>query len=150
MQYRIFTIPMTSEDDAVESLNAFLRGHRIVGVDKRLVEESGKAAWTFCVEYLSGAPVSDARKSLPKVDYREVLNEKDFGVFSRLRDLRKELADKEKLPAYALFTNEQLARMVREAPASLEALGAIERVSPARVKKYGQAFLDLLAKEAKP
>jgi hypothetical protein len=46
------------------------------------------------------------------VDYKEVLNEADFAVFSRLRDLRKVIAEKEAVPAYAIFTNEQLAAMV--------------------------------------
>jgi hypothetical protein len=46
------------------------------------------------------------------VDYKEVMNEADFAVFSRLRDLRKVIAEKEAVPAYAIFTNEQLAAMV--------------------------------------
>lgn len=149
MQYRIFTIPVTGEDDATEALNAFLRGRRVVAVDKRLVEGPGPAVWTFCVEYLAGTPPAADRKAAPKVDYREILTEKDFALFSRLRDLRRELAEKENQPAYTVFTNEQLAQMIKLRPATLEALGQIDRVSPARLEKYGQAFLELLTKEAR-
>ncbi len=43
---------------------------------------------------------------------REVLNEADFAVFARLRHLCKAVSDKEAIPAYSIFTNEQLAAMV--------------------------------------
>jgi hypothetical protein len=59
-----------------------------------------------CVSYLA----ADGRPEPAKhgnVDYREVLDDKDFAVFAKLRTKRKELADKDGVPAYALFTNEQ-------------------------------------------
>jgi superfamily II DNA helicase RecQ len=49
------------------------------------------------------------------------------------------------VPAYALFTNEQLAAMVTRRTRSLEALGAIDGVGKSRVEKYGPAFLAILA-----
>ena len=48
-------------------------------------------------------------------------------MFSRLRELRKELAQTEAVPVYALFTNEQLAQMVAGWRAVLE-LAAINAV----------------------
>ena len=53
-----------------------------------------------------------------KVDFKEVLSDPEFAVFARLRALRKERADAEGVPAYALFTNEQLAEMVQRRGAS--------------------------------
>jgi hypothetical protein len=47
-------------------------------------------------------------------------------------------------PAYALFTNEQLATMVQMRPDSKEALGDIPGVGPQRVEKYGDVFIALL------
>jgi hypothetical protein len=44
-----------------------------------------------------------------KVDYRELLSAGDFVLFAKLRILRKGMAEREAVPAYALFTNEQLA-----------------------------------------
>jgi superfamily II DNA helicase RecQ len=57
-----------------------------------------------------------------------------------LRTLRKTLADQEGVPAYALFTKEQLADMVRRPVLSLEGLAGIDGVGQARVEKYGDAF----------
>ena len=42
--------------------------------------------------------------------------------------MRKELAEKEGVPAYALFTNEQLAEMVQRRVGSLTAMKEIEGV----------------------
>ena len=72
--------------------------------------------WTFCVEYLESAPAAPRRRAskLPKVDYKEVLKPEEFEVFSRLRDWRKGVAEKEGVPVYVVFTNEQLAEMVKK------------------------------------
>ena len=45
---------------------------------------------------------------------------------------------------YAVFSNEQLAEMVRRGVESAAALGAIEGVGPARVERYGAAVLERL------
>jgi hypothetical protein len=41
------------------------------------------------------------------VDYREVLKPEEFEVFSRLREWRKAVAEKEGIPVYAVLTNGQ-------------------------------------------
>jgi superfamily II DNA helicase RecQ len=81
------------------------------------------------------------------VDYKEVLNEADFAVFSRLRDLRKVIAEKEAVPAYAIFTNEQLAAMVTGKVESLTEMGKIDGIGAARIEKYGAAFLKALTEK---
>jgi superfamily II DNA helicase RecQ len=95
------------------------------------------------VEYLDGQMTSEVRQ-IGKVDYREVLPPEQFERFSRLRALRKELADKEAVPPYAVFTNEQLAAMARLEAPSLGAIEEIEGVGAAKMKKYGVLFLAAL------
>ncbi len=87
--------------------------------------------------------------SAPKVDYKEVLSAEDFAVFSKLRDLRKALAEKEAIPAYSIFTNEQLAAMVTGKVESQAALAKIEGIGAARIEKYGAAFLTVLKNVAR-
>ena len=48
------------------------------------------------------------------------------------------------MPAYALFTNEQLAEMVQRRVRTLAALREIAGVGEARIEKYGEDFLDIL------
>jgi ATP-dependent DNA helicase RecQ len=47
---------------------------------------------------------------------------------------------------YNVFTNEQMAEMARRKTSSLAALGEISGVGAARLEKYGQAFVDEIAK----
>ena len=72
-----------------------------------------------------------------KVDYRAELDAATFAMFSRLREARKLLAEKEGLPPYALFTNEQLAEVARRLPRSLGALREISGIGEARAESLG-------------
>jgi superfamily II DNA helicase RecQ len=80
-----------------------------------------------------------------KVDYREVLSEKDFSLFAALREWRKSLANQEGVPVYQVFTNEQLAQVVRNKVCSKADLAAIPGVGEARVTKYSDSLLMYLA-----
>ena len=73
-----------------------------------------------------------------------MLSPEEFTVFSRLREVRKELAEKAAVPPYAVFTNEQLAAIVRQRVTTAAALEKIGGVGPARVEKFGAAVLAVL------
>jgi superfamily II DNA helicase RecQ len=76
------------------------------------------------------------------VDYKEVLKPEEFEVFSRLRDWRKGVAEKDSVPVYVVFTNEQLAEMVKRRVSTKAALKEIEGVGESRIEKYGDAVLE--------
>ncbi|MCB1776807.1 MAG: HRDC domain-containing protein [Candidatus Competibacteraceae bacterium] len=143
MKYRFFAIPVHASDAAQEELNRFCAKQRLVSVDKQFVQNAEQSYWAFCIGYLDGQEGSKAATK-GKIDYREVLNEQDFALFSRLRTLRKELADGEGIPIYAVFTNEQLAALVQRRVQSAAALREIAGVGESRIEKYGDAFLRLL------
>ena len=108
------------------------------------------STWAVCVSFdRYGAQRPPAGKRA-RVDYRDVLDEPEFAVFARLRALRKELAEGEGVPPYALFTNEQLAEMVQRRVVSVAALKEIAGIGEARVEKYGEAFLAVLKEAALP
>src|SRR5262245_23547306 len=120
MAFQIFTVPIQDDGGALAQLNAFLRSHKILTVDRRWVEQGESSFWSFCVDFLEGAlaEVGGYRGSRGpggkgKIDYRETLPPADFAVFARLRDVRKEIAQAEGVPVYTIFTNEQLAQMVQ-------------------------------------
>lgn len=74
-----------------------------------------------------------------------MLSPEDFAVFAALRSLRKELSERDGVPPYTLFTNEQLASMARDRPASEQALRAIDGVGEARSRRYAPPFLAAIA-----
>jgi superfamily II DNA helicase RecQ len=146
MKYRFFNVPATAPEAAQAELNQFCNEHKVVNVDKQFVQDAGRSYWALCICYLDaeGGPLASQRD---KVDYREVLNEQDFAVFAKLRNLRKVMAEKEGVPAYALFTNEQLAAMVQKRVTTKAALSNIPGIGTSRIGKYGDAFLKMLVEE---
>ncbi len=144
MKYKVFQISAIDSADDVEELNSFCASNRVAEIDKQFVSNGRNSFWSFCVSYVEN---DRSQRIKSKIDYREVLDEKDFALFAKLRDLRKKLAESEGVPAYALFTNEQLATIVREQVTSMEDLGNISGVGQTRVDKYGQKFVDVVKGE---
>jgi superfamily II DNA helicase RecQ len=149
MQYRFFTIPIFEAEEPEAALNAFLSTERILHVDRYLIQDGRNSVWAVCVGYQNGVGRSSKDKR-GKTDYRALLSEPEFAVFARMRSLRKELADREGVPAYAIFTNEQLALIVQRRADTLQAMREIEGVGEARLEKYGAAFQELMQNAALP
>ena len=68
--------------------------------------------------------------------------------FQRLRSLRKDIADEENVPAYIVFPDKVLREMVVQRPSNKEELLNLAGVGPAKLEKYGDAFLDAIQAEA--
>lgn len=152
-ELHFFSIPALDSRPAQNELNRFLAQHRVLTVEKQWLAAGIDSHWALCIGVDTGAgPLPDALKITgskaarpAKVDYREVLVPEDFAVFAALRSLRKELSEREGVPQYALFTNEQLACMARDRPSSEQALRAIDGVGEARSRKYAAPFLAAIA-----
>ncbi len=148
MRLRFFTIPVFAGESEAAELDGFLVSHRVLSIDRQLVEHGAASAWAICVGYVEGAAEASATaKKAPRIDYRELLSEADFRLYSKLRTLRKEIAEKDGVPVYAVFTNEQLALIVQRAVGTPTELQAIDGVGPARVEKYASRFFALLRAE---
>jgi len=65
-------------------------------------------------------------------------------LFQRLRAVRRALADAEHVPAYIVFSDAVLARMAAAHPTDEAGLLAISGVGPAKLARYGEAFLRAL------
>jgi len=75
--------------------------------------------------------------------WRQNLSETDMGLFNLLRDWRSKQSKKEGLPPYVLFTNKELAQIVKDRPQSLADLAKIDGIGKAKIEKYGTAILDI-------
>jgi ATP-dependent DNA helicase RecQ len=71
----------------------------------------------------------------------------DAALFERLRVLRRALADAEGVPAYIVFSDAVLARMAATRPTDDVGLLAVPGVGPAKLARYGAAFLRALEEE---
>ena len=129
MQIKLFTIPITDDGKEAEVLNQFLRGNKVLAVEQQLVNNGGGASWCFCVRYLerAGASRSVTGKGTKKdkVDYKDSLEPAVFARFNELRKIRKEVAVAASVPAYAVFTDAELAQVAALPELTLEAMRGI-------------------------
>ena len=143
MQVSIFTVA-PGDTPALDDLNRFLRGHRVLTLDR----ECPGGVWSFCVTWQPPTGTAGGEPAT-KVDYRQVLDAPTFALFSALREVRKALAEKDNLPPYAVFTNEQLSEVARRRCATTADLGKIDGIGTARVEKYGAAVLAAIGEHEK-
>ncbi len=68
----------------------------------------------------------------------------DNSLFETLRALRKEIADREKVPPYLVFADSTLKEMSEYCPTDRNGLLSIKGVGEVKLTKYGQEFLELL------
>lgn len=68
----------------------------------------------------------------------------DKTLFSLLKDLRKEIARKEKLPPFVIFQDPSLEDMAIQYPVTIEELRQITGVGTGKAQKYGKPFLALI------
>ena len=66
-------------------------------------------------------------------------------LFQTLRDLRRELADRQGVPAYIVFSDKVLREMAARRPRSEAELLDVSGVGPTKLERYGEAFLEVFA-----
>ncbi len=72
MQLRHFVLPVKDFASSEMEMNAFLRSHRVLTVNREFVADGENSFWCFNIEYLDrpkGA-VNRSGGKAPKVDYR--------------------------------------------------------------------------------
>ena len=69
----------------------------------------------------------------------------DTGLFESLRNLRRQLAEERRVPAYILFSDATLRDMARVRPGSPSALLGIRGVGERKLADLGQRFLEVIA-----
>ncbi len=90
----------------------------------------------------TGGPGAAARSRVPAPE----LEGEDRDLFERLRDLRKRLADARNVPAYVVFHDRTLQAMAESRPSTAGELLQVPGVGPAKLERYGEAFLEELAR----
>lgn len=64
--------------------------------------------------------------------------------YGRLRELRSTLAKEAELPAYCVFADKTLVELAKRHPTSLADMRKVPGIGPAKIEKYGEAFLEIL------
>lgn len=149
MQIRVFNIPISDTGAMQAEMNRFLAGQRVLEIEQHFYQNEKSAYWSFCVRYLMSNTGSIQQQSTKqKVDYKELLNENEFAIFSKLRECRKIIAANDAVPAYAVFTDEELAGVARLPSIEVSKLIAVKGIGDKKVEKYGNQLIELYKSKA--
>jgi len=85
-------------------------------------------------------------RTIEKVEERVV--GENFALFDRLRTLRNSLAKEAGVPPYVIFSDSALDEMSKKLPNTTDDFLEINGVGKTKCEKYGEAFLEIITKEA--
>ena len=138
MSIRIFTIPFDPQKGLFqdEDLCKFLLNKKTRRIQPEFFQMDGHAYWTVFVEYET-VVTQDTAKS-------EGLDTAQRLLFQRLKEWRKERAEKEGIPVFIIATNKQLLDLIERAPGTLEALRDIHGFGKKKISRYGPDLIDMI------
>lgn len=139
-----FFVSPFREPSSHAELNNFLMSHRIINVEKRLIDGERGTGWIFLVEYSDNEGTKSSYTMSAKIDWRDVLTPSQFAVYDLLRKKRKEIGEKTKIPLYGILSNEQLALMAQNPPKTKEEFLKIKGVNDQKYKQFGEQFLETI------
>ena len=145
----------TGEDMDPKLWNPVIRQALIAGYLKKDVENYGLLKLTAAGRRYIQNPVSFliVKDKEFKDDYVEqphvAAGALDPSLFAMLKDLRKSVAKKHKLPPYVIFQDISLEQMATMYPDDLNELQNIQGVGAGKAKRYGKEFCALIKKYCK-
>jgi len=138
-KYKIITIPFDRKtkgfDD--EPLNRFILNKTVHSLKTKFFKDGDELYWTVFIEY---EPVLE--ETAENID--DGLDEPQRMLLSRLKQWRKERAEKGGVPVYIIGTNKEFTDIVKTAPKTLEALKSIKGFGKSKVSKYGMEIVELI------
>ena len=158
MAFKVITIPLPETQDREAEVNRFLASHAVVGVQRRFIERGDEAYLVFLIEYAQGGGAAggggggayaagQSANASRRRDWRAELDDDQYRVFNLLRQEREAMAQEEGTKVFNIFTNAQLAEMVRRKVHDKAGLAQVPQVGEGRLQKYGQRILGVLARE---
>ncbi len=149
MFYSTLTLRYDPEQNGFDDrpLDEFCRSRELLSVKDHFFEQGGIPHLLLCISWRM-PPAGSARKPKQGEEWRNLLTTPEHQEsFDRLRRWRNDLAKQEGKPAYAIFTNRQLAEIAVLPSPSLAGLSEVDGVGPARVDRYGRGVLEVLGRE---
>ncbi len=152
IQLKHFFIPANGDAMADEALNRFLRGHQVLQVRQEFVPAGAESVWCIAVRYAQTqdgtgrAPVAGR----PTIDYKDELEPEAFARFFELRQRRKVIAEAEGLPAFAVFTDKELAGIAQLENPQPDDLKTIKGIGTKKSERFGTRILTPVLEQEDP
>jgi superfamily II DNA helicase RecQ len=147
---KIFTIPFSKSSETFfeDDLNQFLLNKKVNSIKAEFFKNRENFYWTVFIDCDTVIAESKEKKEkgINKQDQPHIkLDEKDELLLKRLKEMRKQIAEKEGIPVYIIATNVQLMEMIRLKPRSKEALKQIKGYGKKKIEKYGDDVLKIVS-----
>ena len=144
------------EDESPKVWNPVIRQAQIAGYLKKDVENYGLLKLTAAGRRFMANPepfliVLDTEFTDDDVEesHEGGMGALDNELYMMLRDLRKKVAKKLKLPPYVIFQDMSLEQMATMYPVTEQELQNIQGVGAGKAKRYGKEFLQLIKRHCK-
>ncbi len=97
-------------------------------------------------DVLFGGKTLKMRMARPKKPVKKDFDHglEDVSLLARLKELRREIADKKRVPAYIVFSDASLRDMCRLRPQNAAEFSAVSGVGRAKLEMYGESFLEII------
>ncbi len=141
MQIELFLIPVGKSENELVEMNSFLRSHKILEVRNELVNIENAVFWSFCVKYMDRNFRTSSRKQNKKIDYKNILDEETFKKFCELRNIRKQVASENGVPAYAVFTDKELVELAKLNEITRNSMTSISGIGDKKIERYAVYFI---------
>jgi ATP-dependent DNA helicase RecQ len=90
------------------------------------------------------SPAATRTRKSPR--FAGTVSGKDAVLWEALRELRRQLSERQGIPPYTVFHDATLMEMMEKRPQTLGEMGDISGVGSHKLEKYGDVFLSLLAR----
>lgn len=137
MPFKIITIPFEGEKDGFieEDLNKFCLNKKIKNYQTQFFTTGDKVYWTVFLEY-------DDVLETEKIE--DGFTESERLLYQRLREWRKERAEKAGVPVYIVANNSELKELIKRSPKTIETLKSIRGFGRKKIEKYGKELTELI------
>lgn len=144
MQIKLIELSSNASETEIEQVNRFLRSNKILSIDREFYTHMGEAKWTMLVVYQPKNDITINRdEKREKVDYKEILDEDAFEIYVQLKLIRKQLAEENALPLFAVFSNYELSQIAQLEEINEQTVCSISGIGRKRMEKYGYKMVQL-------
>lgn len=137
MPYKVIIIPYDESKEIFldEDFNNFCLNKKIKLLKAEFFKNNEKPYWSVFIEYQS---------ILEETEKVKDLSEAESLLLQRLKEWRREKAEKLGFPVYIICNNSQLISIVKKVPKTLESLRQIKCFGRKKIENYGKEILDII------
>jgi len=140
MRIAIFNIPaIRPTEGSIDALNEELEGINPKRINAYIVNDGDVPVWSILV-FIDDKPHHKAGHAEPEITTNMI----DMELYDALVDWRRHIAQKDNLPEYFIVHNDSLREISALKPSTIEELMKIKGIGEWKMKKYGDAILEIV------